>query len=668
LDGAKRWLKSQGRVICDHQDQPSRILGVIWDVTESKQAQLREQEATRRLDMLVTESPAVVFTYEMEPELHLNFISRNVETILGWKPEEFTTDMGLWAQCIHPEDIPSIDEGKRLLAETGKHVFEYRFKDSQGKYHWIHDEQRIINGEGRQKAVVGAWWDITETKAALAELTLLKAAIEQAAEIVLITDAKADIVYVNPAFEKITGYSPQEALGNNPRILKSGEQDNSFYQTLWGQLVAGMTWRGRFVNKRKDGHFYTEEASISPVRDASGHVVNYVAVKRDISRELELEKQFLDAQKMEAIGTLAGGVAHDFNNILAIILANAEMLEFSEELGSESRFTLNQIITASKRARELVRQILAFSRRGRQDKILMNLRPIVRETMGLLRSSLPSFIRIETYFGDDTGMIFADPTQMHQVIMNLCTNAGHAMEQKGGLLRIALANTTIAEKSSLLEPDFPPGDYVQLTVSDTGHGMPLWLLKKIFEPYFTTKEPGKGTGLGLPVAYGIVKSHGGTIKVSSGAGSGSIFEVYLPRAKDEALEPEKSEMPLATGTGKVLFVDDEPSLTLVVHKMIRRLGYEVQTAHSPIGALELFRSDPKAFDLVITDMAMPEMTGTNLAKALLDIRPDLPVILSTGYSDQVNEEMLEKLGIKALLMKPITSQELAHAIRMALIR
>jgi CheY-like chemotaxis protein len=242
------------------------------------------------------------------------------------------------------------------------------------------------------------------------------------------------------------------------------------------------------------------------------------------------------------------------------------------------------------------------------------------------------------------------------------------MEQKGGLLRIAISNTTIAEESPLLEPDFPPGDYVQLTVSDTGHGMPPWLLKKIFEPYFTTKEPGKGTGLGLPVAYGIVKSHGGTIKVSSEAGSGSIFDVYLPRAKDEALGPEISEMPLATGTGRVLFVDDEPSLTLVVHKMIRRLGYEVQTAHSPIEALELFRSDPKAFDLVITDMAMPEMTGTNLAKALLDIRPDLPVILSTGYSDQVKDEMLERLGIKALLMKPITIQELSHAIRKALVR
>ena len=431
-DGGMRWMRSQGRVICGQGDQPSRVLGVVWDITHLKHAEQKLTDATRRLDFLVTESPAVVFTYEPGPQPHLNYISRNVETILGWKPERFTENFECWKECLHPADLPLVSDGLMQLERTGNQVFEYRFKDTKGKFHWIHDEQRMIARDDGRKEVIGAWWDVTDTKAAQEELRLLAAAIEQAAEIVVITDEKADIVYANPALEKITGYSLTEVLGKNPRILKSGEHDHAFYQQMWASLSAGKTWHGRFVNKKKDGRLYTEEATISPVLDPSGNIVNYVAVKRDITREQELEQQYLEAQKMEAIGTLAGGIAHDFNNILAIILANAQILEFSKAISSESKETLDQVITASKRARELVRQILAFSRRGKQEKIIMNLKPIVKETIGLLRASLPATIRLEPHIAADTGMLFADPTQLQQVLMNLCTNAAHAMEKKVG--------------------------------------------------------------------------------------------------------------------------------------------------------------------------------------------------------------------------------------------
>jgi CheY-like chemotaxis protein len=292
----------------------------------------------------------------------------------------------------------------------------------------------------------------------------------------------------------------------------------------------------------------------------------------------------------------------------------------------------------------------------------------VKETMGLLRSSLPSTIRLETHASADTGMIFADPTQMQQVLMNLCTNAGHAMEEKGGALKVALSNAPIAETDPLAGSDLTPGDYVKCAVADTAHGMPPWILKRIFEPYFTTKETGKGTGLGLSVAFGIVKSHGGTIKVSSVVGKGSIFEVYLPRVKGEAPATDQSDMPLPTGTGRILFVDDEPALAQAAQKMLGMLGYQVDTATSPIEALKLFSSNPSGFELVITDLTMPDMTGTMLVKELLQMRPEVPVILCTGFSDQANEEMLESMGINGLLITPLTIHELAHAVRMALMK
>ena len=665
-DGSYKWYLSRTTPVRDQEGRVAKWYGTSTEIDYLKHAEQKLLEATTRLDFLVTESPAVVFTYELQPQPRLNYVSRNVETILGWKPEQFTENFECWKECLHPADLPAVLDGLVQLERTGKQVFEYRFKDTKGKYHWIHDEQRVIVREDGRKEVIGAWWDVTETKAAQEELRRLAAAIEQAAEIVVMTDEKADIVYANPAFEKITGYSQMEVLGKNPRILKSGEQDHAFYQQMWASLSAGKTWHGRFVNKKKNGSLYTEEATISPVLDPSGNIINYVAVKRDITKEQELEQQYLEAQKMEAIGTLAGGIAHDFNNILAIILANAQILEFSGAISSDSKETLNQIIIASKRARELVRQILAISRRGKQEKIIMNLKPIVKETIGLLRASLPATIRLEPHITANTGMLFADPTQMQQVLMNLCTNAAHAMEKEGGTLKITLSNTSIGENDTPLEPGFAPGEYVKLSVSDTGHGMQPWILKRIFEPYFTTKETGKGTGLGLSVAHGIVKSHGGAVKVSSVVRKGSIFEIYLPRVKGEASETDKFDMPLLTGTGRILFVDDEPALTMMGQRILGQLGYQVKTTNSSPEALEIFRSKPHEFDLVITDLTMPELTGINLAKALLEIRPDLPIVLCTGFSDQVNEEMLQSIGIRGLLLKPITIHELAHSVRMAI--
>jgi CheY-like chemotaxis protein len=297
----------------------------------------------------------------------------------------------------------------------------------------------------------------------------------------------------------------------------------------------------------------------------------------------------------------------------------------------------------------------------------MNLKPIVKETMGLLRASLPTTIQLEPNISADTGMILADPSQIQQVLMNLCTNAAHAMEEKGGVLKIGLSNAETGQINMLTDLDSFQTEYIRLTISDTGQGMQPWILKRIFEPYFTTKQRGKGTGLGLSVVHGIVKSHGGTIKVSSVAGRGSIFDVYLPKSKREATEASAiTDTPPVKGTGRILFVDDEPAIAGVAEKMLWKLGYQVKTTTSPIEALEIFRSAPSEFDLIITDLTMPQLTGLELASAVLETSPGFPILLCTGFSDWVKEDMLKSIGICGLLIKPITIHEFGHSIRMAM--
>jgi PAS domain S-box-containing protein len=413
--------------------------------------------------------------------------------------------------------------------------------------------------------------------------------------------------------------------------------------------------------------------------ESSGGVVNcrgetqIFRVFRDITarKRVDQEKEKLkdhlrQAQKMEAIGTLAGGIAHDFNNILSVIVGNAEILGLTNAVDDSSRGNLNQILAASQRAKQLVSQILAFSRLGKLERGLIDLKPIVKETLEFLRSSLPSSIQLRHDPEPACGAIMGDPTQIQQILINLGTNAAHAMETEGGILQISLANTAVTEGDAHFDPEVDPGNFVKITVSDTGHGMEPSVRQRIFDPYFTTKEPGKGTGLGLSVVYGIVKAHGGMIKVYSEVGKGTSFTILLPRAKGFEKVADTPSQPLARGTEKILFVDDEKALTDLGQQMLGWLGYQVQVRTSPIEALEAFRANPQKFDLVITDMTMPQMNGLKLARHLIEIRPDIPVILCTGFSEQVNEQASGAMGIRAFLYKPLVMRDIAEAVRKAL--
>ncbi len=502
-----------------------------------------------------------------------------------------------------------------------------------------------------------------ERKRSGQDLRRLETAIEQAAEAIVITDTEGTIEYVNPAFERTSGYPAKEVIGNKPSILKSGIHDQAFYGNLWETISQGVPWSGRFTNRRRDGSIYEEEATISPVKDDSGRIRNYVAVNRDVTKEALLQRQLRQAQKMEAIGTLAGGIAHDFNNILTIISGFAELAYHAQSAGSQAQSDLQQVLRASGRAGELVKQILTVSRKGDQEKIPVSVTPVVKETVKFLRASLPSTIDISHRIDPALGKILADPTQVQQVLMNLGTNAGHAMKEKGGQLDIRLDTVQLVEADLPLEPEMSAGPYLRLTVSDTGHGIPAEILDRIFEPYFTTKKTGEGTGLGLAVVHGIVKSHGGTIRVHSQVGQGSSFEAFFPftEGADQPDAPVESDLP--TGRESILFVDDEEAVAHLGKRLLEGLGYRVTTKTDSLEALEVFRSDPDQFDLVITDMTMPKATGRDLAMQIMRIRPNIPVVLCTGYSDQINEGQARALGIKEMMMKPLSRTRVAHLVR-----
>ena len=405
--------------------------------------------------------------------------------------------------------------------------------------------------------------------------------------------------------------------------------------------------------------------------DVDGQCSGVVHVLRDVTEKKlmeqnqnKLQEQLIQAQKMEAIGTLAGGIAHDFNNILSPIIGYTELAMDSLPQGSDEHSMLSEVKDASMRAKELVKQILAFSRKNNQEKKILYLHPIINEALKLLRSSIPTSIEIRQSIDKNCGPVMCDPTQVHQIIMNLCTNAYHSMIKDGGILEVSMGSITLDIEETQIAGDLPSGKYIRLIISDTGYGMDKKTMDRIFEPYFTTKTLGEGTGLGLSVVLGIVENHNGRIKVYSEEGKGTTFTVYLPEimTQDKVAETKEHKI-LPSGTEHILIVDDEASIAAIQARMLKKLGYQVTSVTDSIKALERFRDNPEKFDLVITDQTMPHISGSELAKRMLEIKPDIPIILCTGYSSLISKEKSRSLGIRHFLMKPVLMDELAKSVR-----
>lgn len=479
------------------------------------------------------------------------------------------------------------------------------------------------------------------------------------------------MISVNPAYADIIGYSIEETLK-----LTYWEITPDKYSEDETQLLDQLNKTGRYgpyekEYLHKDGHLVSVRLNgMAVVRDEEkliwSSVEDITAIKNAEKETHKLLNQLRQSHKMEAIGTLAGGIAHDFNNLLAVILGYADMSLDDLPEDNPAKENMEQILLAANRATELVSHILTFSRKGDKERFPVQSHLLVEEALKLLRASIPTTIEIKQSIDQRCGNILADPTQIQQVVMNLCTNAAQAMDENGGVLEIEMIPVRLNLDEKSIELKLKPGDYVCLSIKDNGTGIDKKHIEKIFDPYFTTKGIGKGSGMGLAVVIGIIKSHDGTIIVDSKPGKGTTFKVYFPKIEKKVQHIVENNKPIPIGQEKILVVDDEENIVKMSKMMIERLGYKVTTKSSSIEALELFKSQPDAFDLVITDYTMPEMTGEQLSKKVLEIRQDIPIIISTGYSSKMDLEKAGSLGISAFIMKPIIKKELAKTIRKVL--
>lgn len=643
------------------------LLGIVVDlkdITERKQTEktLKESEDKYRTIFETTGTATMI----VEEDAVISMVNTEFEKIFGFAKEEIEGTQN-WEKFIVEDALVKMGEYHELRRNNPGAApwnYEVRGIDKEGN---LKDLFLTISVIPETKKSVVSILDITDRKRAEQERVLLATAIEQAAEGITIIDRDGLIQYANPASERISGYTREEIVGQNHSILRSSQYDKAFYEAMMDTLSRGEMWTGHMFNEKKDGTPYKVEASISPIRDNAGTIVYYVIIARDVTREADLETQLRQVQKMEAIGTLAGGIAHDFNNILAAIMGYTEMALYDVPEGSSGRRNLEQVLKAGYRGKDLVKQIITFSRRRDEERRPMRISPIVKEALKLLRASLPTTIDIRQSIKTQSGMVLADPTQIHQVLMNLISNAAYAMREKGGVLEVSLTDVDIyPDDVTPPHPDLKPGPYLKLTVSDTGHGIEHAIMERIFDPFFTTKRPGEGTGMGLAVVHGIVKSYGGAILVDSEPGKGSIFDVFFPRIEGNLLPEVDSAAAMPTGNEHILFVDDEEALTDMVQQMLERLGYGVVVKTSSLEALEVFKVQPDQFDLVITDQTMPHMAGVDLAKELMRIRPEIPIILCTGFSEVISAEEAKTLGIREFLMKPFATRVLAETIRRVL--
>ena len=510
--------------------------------------------------------------------------------------------------------------------------------------------------------------EIAEHKQAEKSVRKLSQAIEQAGESIVITDREGVIEYVNPAFTKLSGYSAEEAIGQTPRILKSGKQDAAFYEDMWNTISSGNTWSGKVIDKRKDGSFYPITLTISPIFDQSedgGICTHFVGIQSDLTELDNMEHQFHQAQKMEAVGTLVGGIAHDFNNMLAGMTGNLYLAKKRTHEMPDVIQKLDNIEEIAFRAAAMIQQMLAFARKG---PVSMKPLPFIlftKETLRLLRPSVPENIKIDQDICNDLFQISGDSTQLHQVLMNLVTNARDALEDVDDpCMTIRLEPFHAKGKFVEKHPYFTAGLYAHLSVADNGCGIPEHQIRHLFEPFFTTKEQGKGTGLGLAMVFGAIKTHQGFIEVESVEGEGTAFHIYLPLLESEDIataSPQKQEV--AEGHGElILLVDDQPQVIETGKEVLESFGYQVLTAIDGQQAVELFETHADEIDLIIMDVVMPVMGGHKAAQCIRQINPAAKIILATGYDENIQAD----LENETVLSKPFSIEKMSHLVRQKL--
>ena len=650
--------------------EDGRVAGfhiIARDITERKRTEEALQESEEKYRLLVENANEAIFVIQ---DGMLQFFNiKNIE-LIGYSKEELTSTP--FINFVHPDDR-EVTLGrylKRISGEELPGVNVFRVIDKTGNIKWAELNSVLISWKERP-ATLNFLNDITERKQAEEQLSKLFRAVEQSPATVMITDTDANIEYVNPKFTQLTGYTLEEVIGKNPRILKSGETPPEEYKRLWETVTAGREWRGEFHNKKKSGEFYLESASISSIKNPEGLITHFVAVKEDISERKRTEEeraalqdQLRQSQKMEAIGRLAGGVAHDFNNLLTVIKGYCQLSLAEMKESTPLKDTLEVINQAAEKAAGLTRQLLAFGRRQIMEVKILDLNGLLQNLDKMLRRIISEDIELVTLLREDLGKVKADPGQIEQVVMNLAVNAKDAMS-KGGKLIIETANVELDKSYAQAHVAVTPGPYVMIAVSDTGTGMAPEVRDRVFEPFFTTKGKGKGTGLGLSTVYGIVKQSGGNIWVYSEPGQGTTLKIYLPRVDEpaEELKAQEAGEKFPRGSETILIVEDDKEVRNLAVRILRRQGYNILDGSYGDKAFNVCRQHKGPIHLLVTDVVMPGMDGRALSESLSQLHPEMKVLYMSGYTDDaiIHHGVMDK-GMN-FIQKPFTVNGLANKVR-----
>jgi PAS domain S-box-containing protein len=679
INGRGLYLQGKASPIYDKEGNLVGAIESLHDITERKLAEeLRESE--ERLRCLAENTGDVLYRLNYD-SMRYDYLGPAIKQLTGYWAEEINA-LG-FASIVKKIEVPGEGEENaspevliqnRLAGKVGQYQADYLIRTQSGELKWLRDHSfPWCDESGKVIGSVGILSDVTErrlTEDALRESEKRFRTLAEKAPIgISLMHSDLTFEYLNPRFTEILGYTMDDLPGKLQWFEKvypdpgyRGEVISFWEKDLLENPEVGAVKDRTLTLCCKDGKSKTIHVR-SVVMDDGRHLLTY----QDMTDHHNLEVHMRQIHKMEAIGTLAGGIAHDFNNILAAIIGYAEMTLTKVAQGSMTERNLGQILKAAHRAKDLIKQILIFTHEGEKEHRPVRITPVVKEALKLLRASIPKTVEIRQNIRlKSDGIVLADPTQIHQVLMNLCTNAAHAMREKGGVLEVSLTDRNPEIEALSMYDKLSDTPYLQLTVSDTGTGIQPAIIERIFDPFFTTKDQGQGTGMGLAVVHGIVKSHDGAITVNSRPGMGSAFTVYLPRYEEKVLAETEAPYLMPRGSGRILFVDDEETLADLGKQMLIDLGYEVVSMTNSREALAVFRAQPGWFDLVFTDYTMPEMTGADLARKIMSLRPDIPVVLCTGYSETINEEKAREIGVSAFVMKPFTHRDIAEVVSKAL--
>ena len=673
--GRHIWVRTKGRAHF-RNGVTEKISGTIQDITKHKEARDAMQSSRAELESLLHNVKAGVVVYG--PDAAIKACNQQAAQWFGLLPQEIIGKRDhnpLWSLLREDgSEMPFEEYPVNLVLNSGLDLEDYvvgiRRSGHEAVVWVLLNAKAVFDKLLNLTQVIVSCIDITERKSIQEDINRLAAIVESSQDAIIGMDLQYRITAWNSAAERIYGYSAQEALGKHISLIVPHEK----LEELNGEMACirrGQALRiYETMRRRKDGGLVDVSLSVSPVVDSRGVVTGAATIahvitelKQARAEKEKLQNQLRHTQKMEAIGVLAGGIAHDFNNIIAMILGFAELTLRETDGGTEAAENIKAIISASNRAKDLTNQILTFCRVTEQKRSPLDLGNFLKEALKMIRASLPSSIKIKYHIPSNGGKILADSSHIHQIIMNLCANAAQAMEDSGGTLSLVLEEEEITDLDTRRYLNLSAGRYYRLNVSDTGEGIAKEIQDRIFEPFFTTKSAGKGTGMGLATVHGIIKQHGGAITVFSEPAQGTTFQVYLPMMPQASPEEQIVKNPdLPRGKDRILFVDDEPSLVKIGVRSLSNLGYTVASYTSSLRALEAFMKDPGGFDLLITDLTMPNLTGVQLAEKILEVRPDMPIIMCTGFSERITQESAHEIGIAHLAIKPIMASEMARII------